>query len=185
VVITLASGVELRVLHPLDVLESHLQNLLLIPQKRHAVGIAQAHVAAVRIVNAFPARRIEQCASVREVLDAIECIGQIATNERLTGVLLDYDVDILSAVAIEKVDHTNFRAKRWPQIARAVQGTAQVSTVTRASAKAPHALKASAACQRRAPVPSSCRPYHRAIDRSLGIWSIAPTVYCRAPVHQG
>src|ERR1700736_5069235 len=77
VVITLASGVELRVLHPLDVLESRLQNLLLIPEKRHAEGIAQTHLA-VRIANAFLLRRIEEGASTREILDVIERIGQIA-----------------------------------------------------------------------------------------------------------
>ena len=120
VVIALASGVEFRVLHPLDVLESRLQNLLLIPAKRHAAGIAQAHLA-VRIANAFLTRRIEEGASVREVLDAIERIGQIAANKRLVGVLLDYDVDILSAVPIEKVDHTDFRMKRWPQIVQSMQ----------------------------------------------------------------
>jgi hypothetical protein len=75
VVITLASGVDLRVLHPLDVLESRLQNLLLIPGKRHAAGIAQAHLA-VRVVNAFLIRRIEEDASLREILDAIERVGQ-------------------------------------------------------------------------------------------------------------
>jgi hypothetical protein len=120
VVITLASGVDLRVLHPLDMLESRLQNLLLIPEKRHAAGIAQTHLA-VRVANAFVTHRIEEGASLREVLDAIERIGQIATNKRLTGVLVDYDVDILSAVPIENVDHTEFRTKRWPQILQSVQ----------------------------------------------------------------
>jgi hypothetical protein len=120
VLITLASGVELRVLHPLDVLESRLQNLLLIPEKRHAAGIAQTHLA-VRVANAFLARRIKEGASTREVLDAIERIAQIATNKRLTGVMLDYDVDILSAVPFEKVVHAEFRTKRWPQITQAVQ----------------------------------------------------------------
>jgi hypothetical protein len=115
VIITLASGVELRVLHPLDTLESRLQNLLLIPEKRHAAGIAQAHLA-VRVVNAFLARRIEEGASRRELWDAIERVGQIATNKRLTGVMLDYEIDILAAVPIEKVDHADFRMKRWPQI---------------------------------------------------------------------
>lgn len=120
VVITLISGVELRVLHPLDVLESRLQNLLLIPEKRHAAGIAQAHLA-VRVANAFQARRIAEGASLREVLDAIERIGQIATNKRLTSVLLDYEIDILSAVPIETVDHAAFRMKRWPQITQLVE----------------------------------------------------------------
>jgi hypothetical protein len=120
VVVTLDSGVELRVLHPLDVLESRLQNLLLIPEKRHAEGIAQAHLS-VRISHAFLVRRIEEGATFRVVLDAIERIGQIATNKRLTGVLLDYEVDILSAVPIEKVAHPGFRKKRWPQITQAMQ----------------------------------------------------------------
>jgi hypothetical protein len=119
-VITLASGVDLRVLHPLDVLESRLQNLLLIPGKRHAAGIAQAHLA-VKVVNAFLARRIEEGASLREILDAIERVGQIATNKRLTGVLLDYEIDILSAVPFEKVDHADFRMKQWPQITQSVE----------------------------------------------------------------
>ena len=55
------------------------------------------------------------------MLDAIERIGQIATNKRLTGVMLDYEIDILSAVPIEKVDHADFRIKRWPQITQTVQ----------------------------------------------------------------
>lgn len=120
VVITLASGVDLKVLHPLDVLESRLQNLLLIPGKRHAAGVAQAHLA-VRVVNAFLTRRIEEDASFREVLDAIERVGQIATNKRLTSVLLDYEIDVLSAAPFEKVDHTDFRMKRWPQITQSVE----------------------------------------------------------------
>jgi hypothetical protein len=120
VTITLASRVELRVLHPLDVLESRLQNLLLIPEKRNAAGIAQAQLA-VRVANAFLARRIEEDASFREVLDAIERVGQIATNKRLISVTLDYEIDILSAVPIEKVDHADFRKKRWPQITQLVK----------------------------------------------------------------
>ncbi len=120
VVITLASGEALRALHPLDVLESRLQNLLLIPEKRTAAGIAQAHLA-VRVANAFLVRRIDEGANLREVLDAIERVAQIATNKHLTGVLLDYEVDIVSAVPVEKVDHTEFQTRRWPHIIESVR----------------------------------------------------------------
>lgn len=136
--ITLASKVQLRVLHPLDVLESRLQNLLLIPEKRHAAGIAQAHLA-VRVANAFLIGRIEERASLREVLDAIERIGQIATNKRLTGVLLDYEIDILSAVPFEKVDHADFRLKRWPQITQAAQERSRLYQQQRARRARPRA----------------------------------------------
>jgi len=120
VTITLGSGVELRVLHPLDVLESRLQNLLLIPEKRSAAGIAQAQLA-VRIVKGFFNRLIKDGASTRVIFDAIERIGQIATKKQLTGVMLDYEVDVLSAVPAEQIDHDHFRIKQWPQIVKAVQ----------------------------------------------------------------
>jgi hypothetical protein len=120
VTITLSSGVDLRVLHPLDVLESRLQNLLLIPDKRNARGVAQAHLA-VKIANGFISRLVTEGASIRVIFDAIERIGQIATNKSITAVMLDYDIDVLSAVPVEQIDHADFRMKRWPQITDAVQ----------------------------------------------------------------
>ena len=55
-------------------------------------GIAQAYLA-VRVVSAFLANRIEESASLREVLDAVERVGQIAANKRLTSVMLDYETE--------------------------------------------------------------------------------------------
>jgi hypothetical protein len=118
--ITLASGVDLRVLHPLDVLESRLQNLLLIPAKRHVEGVAQAHLA-VKVAYGFLIRLIEEGASTRVILDATERVGKIATNKRLTSVMLDYEVDVLSAVPVERIEQPDFRTKRWPRLTKAVQ----------------------------------------------------------------
>jgi hypothetical protein len=117
--ITLASGTELRVLHPLDVLESRLQNLRLIAGKRNAAGIAQAHLA-VAIGRSFLLRLIEDEVSIRVIFDAVERIGQIATNKALTEVMLDYNVDLLSAVPAERIEQSAFRTKRWPQITQTV-----------------------------------------------------------------
>ena len=120
VILTLASGTDLRVLHPLDVLESRLQNLRLIAGKRNVAGIAQAHLA-VGIVRSFLLRLIEDGASIRVIFDAITRVGQIATNKTLTGVMLDYSVDVLSAVPAERIQQPAFRTKRWPQITQAVE----------------------------------------------------------------
>jgi hypothetical protein len=120
VIISLASGAELRVLHPLDVLESRLQNLLLIPRKRDAAGIAQAHLA-VKVARAFLSHMIDEGENLRTVLDAIERIGQMAVNKRLIGVMLDYEIDVLSGVPVEKIEHPDFRTKCWPQIVNAVR----------------------------------------------------------------
>src|SRR5687768_17160014 len=40
--LTLEDGTTLQVLHPLDVLESRLRNLDVLPSKRNAIGVAQA-----------------------------------------------------------------------------------------------------------------------------------------------
>ena len=120
VTLTLASGTDLRVLHPLDVLESRLQNLLLIPAKRHAGGIAQAHLA-IGIAKSFVSHLIEEKSSRRLLFDAIERIVQIATNKRLTGVMLDYHIDVCAAIPIEQIEHVTFRTKRWPKILQTVQ----------------------------------------------------------------
>src|SRR5919108_2058996 len=45
-VLTLADGTRLRVLHPLDVLESRLQNLAQLAEKRTSQGTAQANLAS-------------------------------------------------------------------------------------------------------------------------------------------
>jgi hypothetical protein len=120
VTLTLASGTDLRVLHPLDVLESRLQNLLLIPAKRHAGGIAQAHLA-IGIAKSFLIHLIEEKSGRRLLFDAIERIAQIATNKRPTGVMLDYHIDVFAAIPIEQIEHDTFRTKRWPKILQTVQ----------------------------------------------------------------
>ena len=96
------------------------RTLLLIPEKRGAVGIAQAQLA-VRIVKGFFNRLIAEGASTRVIFAAVERIRQIAINKQLTSVMLDYGIDVLSAVPVEQIDHARFRLKRWPQITEAVQ----------------------------------------------------------------
>ena len=119
VTITLASGTGLRVLHPLDLLESRLQNLLLIPEKRHPGGIAQAQLA-IAIAQAFLNRLLDVGSDMRSVLDAIERIGQIAANKALTAVTVDYSLDVLAAVPVARIDQPLFLTKRWPTIVHAV-----------------------------------------------------------------
>src|SRR4030081_1071567 len=47
----------LRVIHPIDVLDSRIQNLHVLPEKRTDIGIAQARLA-VSVARAFVAREI-------------------------------------------------------------------------------------------------------------------------------
>jgi hypothetical protein len=114
VVLSLANGIRIRVLHPLDVLESRLKNLAQLPSKRDSQGIAQAHLA-VEVVRCF----LEQLLSEepeRRLLDAIERVIRMAQEKSLEAVFHDYEIDLLDAVPADRVSSNEFRTRRWPQI---------------------------------------------------------------------
>lgn len=110
----LADGARLRVLHPLDVLESRLQNLAVLPSKRNPHGIAQAHLA-VEIAGCHLDQLLRE-GPARRLLDAIERVFQIASRKSLQDVFNDHGMDVLGAVPADRVPNEAFRKKRWPQI---------------------------------------------------------------------
>lgn len=112
---TLPSGAQLRLLHPLDVLESRLRNLQYLPSKRNAAGIAQAALA-IAVVGKFLQSMVESGDETRPVLDAVERVFQMALDKQLAKVALDYDLDSLACVPWSKIHVPNFQAKRWPQV---------------------------------------------------------------------
>jgi hypothetical protein len=118
--ITLRSGISLRVLHPLDVLESRLQNLLSLPEKRDQAGVAQANLA-ISVAGRFLEQLLGEDANQRALFDAIERIAQIATNKRLSSVIVDYGLDLLAIVPASKIDNSEFQTLRWPQITAAAE----------------------------------------------------------------
>src|SRR5262249_5054144 len=66
----------LRVIHPIDVLDSRIQNLHLLPEKRTNVGIAQARLA-VDMARAFIAEEISEHGE-RAGLKLLERVADIA-----------------------------------------------------------------------------------------------------------
>jgi hypothetical protein len=113
--ITLKSGKKILVLHPLDVLESRLQNLLSLPEKRTIEGIAQARLA-IAMAKRFVIQLIADGEPVRAVWDAIGRISDIATNRQLTRVFVNFELDILAAIPAERVAYEAFQTRRWPQL---------------------------------------------------------------------
>lgn len=114
VVLELADGKRLRVLHPLDVLESRLRNLAELPSKRNSHGIAQAHLA-IEVAKCFLEQLLRE-ASTRRLLDAAERLAQIAGQKSLQAVIGNHKIDILGAVPADRIPNEAFRTKRWPQI---------------------------------------------------------------------
>ena len=115
VLVSLPSGATIRILHPLDVLESRLRNLERLASKQNVVGIAQAELA-IAVAGKFINDLIDSRADKRTLFSAVERIGKIARDKGLIRVLVDYQLDPLLAVPVARIDSAAFRSKRWSQI---------------------------------------------------------------------
>jgi hypothetical protein len=105
----------LRVMHPIDVLDSRIHNLDLLPAKRNRAGIAQGRLA-VAMVRAFMAREIETRGE-RAALKLLERVAAVAAEPGAVRIFLLYGIDPLSAVPVEDFRTTSaLHTKRWPQI---------------------------------------------------------------------
>lgn len=109
-------GDELRVIHPMQLLQTKIWNLYRLAEKRTPEGIEQARLA-IAVVAAFIA---EANMGRRELLNAIEAIGKFAATDPARFAADTYKLDCLEAIpqgALEsKILPEEFRAKRWPQI---------------------------------------------------------------------
>ncbi len=113
--ITLADGVTVHLLHPLDVLESRLRNLEALPSKRNAVGIAQA-LLAVSVVRAFIENHMDTGGDLRTVRQAVKRIEKLALDTRHSQVAFTYDIDVLAAIPVERIAYPRFHEQQWPRV---------------------------------------------------------------------
>jgi hypothetical protein len=105
----------LRVIHPIDVLDSRIQNLHVLPEKRTVAGIAQARLA-VDAVRAFIRQEVAT-RDERTALKLLERVADIAGDIASVRVFLLYGIDPLKAVPLEDFRTTAALHKvRWPQI---------------------------------------------------------------------
>ena len=110
----------LRVMHPVDVLDSRIQNLHLLPEKRNERGIAQAQLA-VDMARAYLRQEIA-ARGERAGLRLLERIADVALDIASVRVFLLYGIDPLAAVPLDAFRTTTaLHKKRWPQIERDVR----------------------------------------------------------------
>jgi hypothetical protein len=110
----------LRVIHPIDVLDSRIQNLHLLPEKRTDAGIAQARLA-VDVARAFIVQEVAT-RDERAGLKLLERAADIAGDIAAVRVFLLYGIDPLEAVPLEDFRTTSALHKvRWPQIVAEVK----------------------------------------------------------------
>ena len=104
-----------RVLHPIDVLDSRIQNLHLLTEKRTDAGVAQARLS-VDVVRAFLRQEIARRGE-RPGLKLLERIAAIAADIAAVRVFLLFGIDPLRAVPLEEFRTTSaLHRVRWPQI---------------------------------------------------------------------
>jgi hypothetical protein len=113
--LTLADGTRVRLLHPLDVLESRLRNLDALSSKQNAVGVAQARLA-VSVVRAFIDDYMNAAGDPRTVRQAVKRVEKLALDSRLSRVAFTYDIDVLAAVPVERIAYSRFREEQWPRV---------------------------------------------------------------------
>jgi hypothetical protein len=105
----------LRVIHPIDVLDSRIQNLHLLPEKRTTAGIAQARLA-VDVARAFIRNEVA-ARGERVSLKLLERVADIAADIAAVRVFLLYGIDPLQSVPLEDFRTTSALHKvRWPQL---------------------------------------------------------------------
>src|SRR5262249_49882951 len=83
--VELPDGATLRVLHPLDVLESRLRNIQSLASKRNPVGVAQANLA-LQVVRKFLETLLAEGQKPRIVLSAVKRVTTLALDAGLADV---------------------------------------------------------------------------------------------------
>lgn len=105
----------LRVIHPIDLLDSRIQNLGLLPEKRTVAGVAQARLA-LDVARAFIRREVGEHGE-RIGLKLLERIAEIAAEVAAVRAFLLYGIDPLQAIPLDEFRTTSaLHRRRWPQI---------------------------------------------------------------------
>lgn len=113
--VELPEGATLRVLHPLDVLESRLRNLEALSSKRNPVGVAQAKLA-LQVVRKFIEMLLVDAEKPRTVFSAVNRVTKIALDSGLANVAFEYGLDVLSAVPLDQIHTPDFHSRQWPRV---------------------------------------------------------------------
>lgn len=110
-----------RVLHPLDVLKSRLDNLYGLKEKQNELGMAQLR-ASVEVAQAFQreAAAVENVASAKRptTLRYVGFIEKLATDDAGKKVASRYGIHVADAVEPAAVPGKEFREKRLPQLGK-------------------------------------------------------------------
>lgn len=115
--VTFPNGARVRVMHPLDVLESRLRNIMILPSQQTAARVAQASLA-ISVTGSYLRALVEEGMEKRIVYDAMERIAKISLNRRLAEVCVQHDLNPLQAVSTATTSGDEPMSRRWQQIVK-------------------------------------------------------------------
>ena len=108
-------GKDLRVEHPMLIMENKIGNLSAWTNKRTTAGVEQARVS-VAVLNAHLSKVGDDPQSQRKLLSAIERVGRLSQRDGACFVYHTFGIDVLDAVPAKRVQSPEFHNIRWPQI---------------------------------------------------------------------
>jgi hypothetical protein len=118
------SEVVLRVMHPLDVLQSRSANLHELPEKQDEVGQLQLRLA-IEVARAYLEEQIEAIIQndditekerQRAVFDAISTVSDYSTGDAARKNAEQYGIFLADAIPAWRISFDVFWAKQWPYL---------------------------------------------------------------------
>lgn len=108
-------SVKFRVMHPLDVLQSRIENLARLPDKQTTEGVDQAKLS-VAVARAYIEAIAAEPDGQRLALKAIEHVVRIGKSSAGRKASREFGIEFLPAIPAHVIKNESFLAQRWPRI---------------------------------------------------------------------
>lgn len=108
-------GVPFRVMHPLDVLKSRIENIATLQDKQTPEGITQAKLA-LQVANKFIKTIAGNVDGQKSALKAIEAIVNIAKSSAGCKCVREFGIDFFQAIPQNAIKDEQFHQIRWPRL---------------------------------------------------------------------
>ncbi|MCR4304328.1 MAG: hypothetical protein NUV63_08935 [Gallionella sp.] len=110
-------GVSFRVMHPLDVLKSRIENLATLQDKQTPEGITQANLA-LQVANKFITTIADNIDGQKSALKAIEAVVNIAKTSAGCKCARGFGIDFFQAIPKNAIKDEQFHQMRWPHLVK-------------------------------------------------------------------
>lgn len=113
-------GVSFRVMHPLDVLKSRIENLATLQDKQTPEGITQARLA-LQVANKFVTAIAGNTDGQKSALKAIETIVNIAKTSAGCKCTREFGIDFFQAIPKNAIKDEQFHQMRWSHLVKELE----------------------------------------------------------------